>query len=268
MKRALVINDLHVGSYYGIMPDTVKFSDSKTGMKVSMRPNSLQKTLLGYWKEMLTYVKKAGKLDAVIVNGDIIDGCQRLSSGKFTWTNDLGVQLQACRSLLETIPCKEWFFTASSEYHAIREMPVEKILAEQMGGEFGDDLIIELNGARIHASHNIPVSKSSWQYRSTPLARDMLLMALAQSEEEYGHIDVVLRAHAHYFVQVGFAHSIGLITPGWQTRTPFGVKIDAISPPDIGFVMLEVDGRDIDVRKRIWKVPKSNCKVVKVVQVD
>jgi hypothetical protein len=127
-----------------------------------------------------------------------------------------------------------------------------------MDGVYGDDLIIECEEVRMHASHNVPVSASSWQYRSTPLARDLLLHKLNDSARSYGDIDVVIRSHAHYHVAVMFTHQLGLITPCWQTRTPFAVKRDIISPPDIGYIVLEIDGKNVDMKRRIVHIGKPS----------
>ena len=246
--KDLIISDLHVGSYYGLMPEKVIVED-RTGQRMIIKPNSTQKAMLDYFNKML---KDVGPVDNLIVNGDICDGPQKKSMGKNVWTNDLYAQSKAAIELLSRIKAKHVYCTMGSDYHSMEDRPLEQYVAEQLKGEYGDDLIIEHEGlARFHVAHNVPVSSSSWQYRSTPIARDMLLMAVNQANEEYGKIDLVVRSHAHYWVCVGLGHQWGLITPGWQVRTPFAVKRDMISSPDVGWVVVDIDDDgELDIKER------------------
>jgi hypothetical protein len=246
--RNLIVSDLHVGGYEGLMPEKV-IIESRTGECTTVRPNSTQKDMLAYFMKM---TKEVGPVDNLIVNGDICDGPQRKSMGKNVWTNDLSVQARAAADLLSRIKAKHVYCTQGSEYHCMEDRPLEQYVAELLHGEYGDDLIIDNEGlSRFHVAHNVPVSKSSWQYRSTPIARDMLLMAVNQAREEYGKIDLVVRSHAHYWVCVGLGHQWGIITPGWQARTPFAVKHDIITAPDIGWVVVEIDDEgELDIKER------------------
>ena len=238
MKNGLVISDVHAGSYYAPMPDTVEVED-RTGDIIRYTPSKTQQKLNKAWASMC---KK--HYDFVIVNGDVCDGPQFKSMGKSVITSDLRAQADIALDLLGKIDADEFFFTMGSGYHCMEDRPLEQYVAEKMGGVYGDDLILEVDNVRIHASHNVPVSSSSWQYRSTPLARDLLLLELNNSTKRYGKIDLAIRSHAHYYVTVGFKRQTGIITPCWQTRTPFAVKRDLISPPDIGYIELFVDKYD------------------------
>jgi hypothetical protein len=145
--------------------------------------------------------------------------------------------------VIDTLPKVPFYFTQGTDYHEIEDMPAEQYIAARYGAEFGDDLLIDECGIRIHAQHFIPVSQSSWQYRSTPVARDELLLAVNNAQEKYGEVDLAIRSHAHYFVSVSFRSQFGLISPCWQTRTPYAVKKGILSPPDIGWVMVHVRDR-------------------------
>ena len=247
-------------SYHGLMPERMEIED-RTGDVIAYVPSNTQKQLLKAWKEMCKE-----HYDFCIVNGDVCDGPQRKSMGKGVVTSDLKIQIDAAVELLNMVDADSFFFTMGSEYHCMDDRPLEQVISERMNGTYGDDLIIEVEDVRIHASHNIPVSSSSWQYRSTPLARDLLLLELNNSAKRYGKIDVAIRSHAHYYVTVGFKRQFGIITPGWQTRTPFAVKRDLISPPDIGYIELFVDGNDAWHRGRFFNIgpPSKTVKVAGV----
>jgi len=236
-------------SYYAPMPEKFEIED-RNGDVIRYVPSKTQKELNRAWKDMCA----SGHYDFVLVNGDVCDGPQRKSMGKSVVTSDLNAQVDAAVEMLKMIDADEFFFTMGSEYHCMDDRPLEQVVAERMGGVFSDDLILEVEDVRIHASHNVPVSGSSWQYRSTPLARDLLLLELNNSTKKYGKIDMAIRSHAHYYVTVGFKRQTGIITPCWQTRTPFAVKRDLISPPDIGYITLHVDGDDIYHRGKFYDI--------------
>jgi len=238
MKKGLIISDTHFGSYYAPMPDKVEVED-RTGEVVRYLPSNTQKELNRAWKKMC-----ANHYDFCLVNGDVCDGPQKKSMGKGVITSNLKAQADIAANMLSQIDADIFYFTMGSEYHCMDDRPLEQHVAEKLGGVYSDDMILEVENVRIHASHNVPVSSSSWQYRSTPLARDLLLLELNNSTKRYGKIDLAIRSHAHYYVTVGFKRQTGIITPCWQTRTPFAVKRDLISPPDIGYIELFVDKYD------------------------
>lgn len=258
MKKGLVISDTHFGSYYAPMPDRVDFED-RTGEVIRYLPSNTQKELNKAWKKMVGN----GHYDFCLVNGDVCDGPQKKSMGKGVITSNLKTQADIAVEMLSQIDADALYFTMGSEYHCMDDRPLEQYVAERMNGTYSDDMILEVEECRIHASHNIPVSSSSWQYRSTPLARDLLLLELNNSAKKYGHIDVAIRSHAHYYISVGYKSQTGIITPAWQTRTPFAVKKDLITPPDIGYVELFIDGDEIWHKGHFFNIgtPSRSVKV-------
>jgi predicted phosphodiesterase len=242
-KNILVLSDIHVGSSWGLWPDQFDYEDTKTGNVDRYLPNTTQRKLLVWWNEMLGYISKKD-IQCIILNGDLVEGYQRKEYGRGTMP-DLSVQMEACINLLEQLPDVPMYFTRGSGYHVVAgNMSTEQWIARAMGGIYGDDLLVEECGIRMHVQHHVPVSNASWQYRSTPLARDLLLHALNASADKYGRVDVALRAHAHYFVAVYFRSQLGIISPCWQTRTPYAVKKDIVTPPDIGYLLLKVEDQN------------------------
>ena len=238
MKKILIISDLHVGSLWGLWPPKFRTIDSRTGDRIEFVPNKTQKGLWNHWKRMLAEVPDP---ECIILNGDLIDGNQWREKGRGLVTPNLTWQSEACLDILDTLPKVPMYFTQGTGYHELADgLPVEEHLAKEMGGEFGDDLIIDECGIRMQVGHTISSSSSAWMYWTTAIARDLLLLALHNAEEKYGKVDVAIRSHRHNFCGAIFKSQIGVITPCWQTRTPFAVKKDLVSPPDIGYVVLHV----------------------------
>ena len=263
----LILNDLHVGSDLAPMPKQFKTPCHRTGDVNIARPNAVQKLLNKCWDHMLGNLPK---LKGVIVNGDMCDGPNKRGIGKNEWTTDLGQQVDACAQMLKQIKeatgVRNWYFTQGSEYHVLDDRSLDAAVAEKMGGEFDDELVIEAlnNEFRIHAHHVINGGMGAWQYRTTSLARDMMLMELNSADQEYGSINWVLRAHAHYFVNVNFSASKGgTINCGWQAKTRFSVKKGMVNVPKIGYSLLKIyDDGSGTIVPTSWKTVRP-CKVVR-----
>jgi hypothetical protein len=91
-----------------------------------------------------------------------------------------------------------------------------------------------------------------------------MLLYLNKSAEKYGPIDVAVFSHRHMFVASEFNSGIALVTPCWQTKTPYAVMKGIVSPPDIGWLMLHIQNKKcitID-RSGISHLEKP-CKVVR-----
>ena len=261
MKNILILSDMHVGSLWGLWPPDFEADDPRGDNRLKFIQNATQKKLWQHWKSMVAKVDP----EIIIFNGDLIDGQQRRSIGREVVTSRIEMQVGACIDIINTLPKVPMYFTQGTDYH---EMPdgsaAEYYIARELGAEFGDDLLIDECGIRMHVGHPISVSTSTWQYRTTPLARDLLLLALNTAEDKYGKVDVAIRSHAHYFCACSFSSQLGLITPCWQTRTPYAVKKNMITPPDIGYVQLHIeDRRNIMInRSGIINQPVKPSKVV------
>jgi hypothetical protein len=218
--------------------------------------NRHQKLLHEAWCKMC---RDVGSVDVCIANGDLIDGPQRLEEGKLVVTTDFEVQCQWAAELLNMIDAKMFYLTKGTDYHTVRGVCAEQYIAELLRSKYGrkakfrNELRCKVGWAKVTANHHVPVSHS-W-YRATAISRDLLLYAL--NEAEYGKTDLVVRSHAHYFVQVGFGSMWAVVTPGWQLRTPFASKKDLVSAPRIGYVVAEIgpeSDKHIDIHARLFNI--------------
>jgi hypothetical protein len=242
MKKILLLSDLHVGSKWGLWPPNFTAKNPRTDMIEEIPQNAVNKAIWAHWLKMLASSKKE-KPDVIILNGDLIEGAQRKEGGRGLVTPELFTQCAACIKVLRTLPKVPMYFTAGTDYHQLPDgLSADLYIAETMGGEFGDELVIEECGIRIFARHVIGMSQSTWQYMTTAPARDQMLLYLNQAEDKYGRIHVAVFSHRHQFVCSQFASGLALITPCWQGKTVFAVKKGIISPPHIGWVSLIVDG--------------------------
>jgi hypothetical protein len=183
------------------------------------------------------------------------------------WTTNLDVQVQSAVELLKMVKAKTYALTMGSGYHVGENMCLDEVVATRLEpfakSHFSADLALndEEEGVRIHCAHYIGVSTSSWQYPSTPLAKELVMALL--NEKEYGVFDVLVRSHAHYYCMVELGSHFAVITPAWQLRTPYEVKIGLSMLPQIGYVFMEVQHGKIWKEKKIWS-PKSPIREVRL----
>jgi hypothetical protein len=247
-KTLLALGDLHIGSEGSIMTDEVNTEDCNEGRNRRYFPNLTQKKILEKWYEMVDEVPRP---DILLLNGDLVDGKNYKEYGMGCWTTDVTLQAQVLAELVKMLKPGKIVVTSGSPYHSDRNPNMDRIAAGMCGGVFkGGYASINVNGKRIYAQHKISVSKSSWQYRSTPLGRALVLAAL--SEKEMGHYDLVLKSHAHYFCYCGFSNSLGMILPCWKAFDPFLDTNIEFANPALGYVRFDFNGNDFSFAHSIF----------------
>jgi|WetSurMetagenome_2_1015567.scaffolds.fasta_scaffold05392_13 hypothetical protein len=261
MKKVLLaLGDIHVGNEGAIMTEEVNTEDVRSGKNRRHFANEIQKKILAKWYEMCD---ECARPDILLLNGDLVDGRNFKDSGLGCWTTDSLLQAKVLADLVKMIKPRQIIGTSGSPYHSDRNPNVDKIATEMCGGTFkGGFASIKFNDKRVYAQHKISVSKSSWQYRSTPLGRALVLAALQESE--FGHYDIVLKSHAHYYTYVGFSNSMGMILPCWKAYDPFGDTNIEFSNPALGYVRFDFDGSDFSFTHNIFhfKVKNLNPDVI------
>ena len=246
MTKILLIGDLHCGSRVGLMPPEVRVVEEDGEVETHKQTSEIQRIL---WRKFMECVKDVGRVDITLVNGDVVDGYGVKDKGAEQWNTDINTQVETACECLSQIRSKRFVITQGTPYHTSANPSGDEMVANHLrkSGDseviFGTDAILRVNGLRLHCSHKIGISSSAWMYRTTPVAKE-LVMALLNAQE-LGRIDGVIRSHAHYFVEVKFGHTFGMILPCWQARTPHMAKFGLAFVPRNGYVVLNVssDGR-------------------------
>lgn len=191
--------------------------------------------------------------DIVVVNGDICEGTNYRSNGTGNWTNDLAMQMQTARELLEMIDCDVFIGTQGSGYHTGKNPSLDQKVIEQMDGQFGVEKFLNLQGIRFHLRHATPFSSDP---RSQParLGRDMA--NAVTDEAAFGHVDVFVRSHLHRFSSLQTCGQLGVITPGWKARDDF-VKERNLLNADIGFVLFNIKNGSYTWQQYVTKLPRN-----------
>jgi hypothetical protein len=185
-------------------------------------------------------IEQEGKVDYLYIGGDVVDGSQPATKGKELWTADIGEQIDCAVDLVKMIKYDKLLVVYGTPYHTDTNINADEEFAKRMNADaHGWELHFKPKGMEdiFHMAHSIGISTSAWQYRTTPIARELVFALL--NEKEFYRYTGIIRSHAHYFVSVSFTSNFGLVTPCWQDRTPYMVQKGLALVPKMGYVVLE-----------------------------
>lgn len=280
-KRVLCTSDLHCGSYSGLSMPVFNLVDGIRGTTSEVIANSAQQRLYDCWCEMVAEI--GDSIDVVVVNGDACDGMNLADGGRYTYTNDMYAQAEMAAELLSMINCPNFLITVGSGYHSRNGKnggPIEPFLAQRLEEKlrarglepnvvFSPEAVLEIGTKRLHITHTVGTS-STMQYRPTALAREMTNMLLNHQDHKFGHVDAVIRGHAHFFTAVQMSDIVGVVTPSWKLRDPFSIKAGLNMQPDIGYVVLSwLEGEDgsstnISTESRLFQLEGTATNVIQM----
>jgi hypothetical protein len=236
-KEIACISDVHVGSIFGI-------ASPRADVKVNPYIDSTYR----WWLDCRDAV---GKIDALINNGEPINGPSKKSNGWQNWTSDNTEQSDDFEFLIKEWRYAKVFLTRGSGYH-IQDgcTSVEEYIARNLNATrysiltkylVDDELFLDCNGYMLNVAHHLGFNK--WfAYRTTSLAREMADMVFLKNKYYDGELAMITRGHVHYFVRVEFANSIGFTTPCWKFADTH-LKKGGLggTMPNIGMVKLIVE---------------------------
>lgn len=265
MKRTvLVVSDLHCGHTVGLWHPDVKMPDSS-----SRNLNAGQRYLWTCWQDLIQEAKRQ-KVDVLVINGDIVDGEQRINMGREALSTIIPVQQRCAVKLLEPLAniAKEVRCISGTPFHDGRLGEYVEAIASEIGAVGPNSdwhcyeyLDLDIDGVVINFLHGIPATGAL--YRAVPIDREALWSAIAGKEGNVPKADCIVRSHVHYFVHVEHVSKHGVISPAWQLQTPYMRKASMYRMlPNIGALFIEVDGAakrrgedPITVRKKIYPLP-------------
>lgn len=248
----VVVGDIHAGSKNALCVPEMEFVDGQG----SIRHSAAQRALYDCWQ---TLVKDWHAPDILICNGDAIEGQARKESGVGTWSVDLWDQVKCAQLLIQEFQAKKHYIVDGTGYHvdaagkSLEFYLGEKLGAEKIGAggaQSADELFLRVANTTIHASHHIQVG-TGW-YRTTPLARELIFALLTETSKH--RVDLVLRAHCHYFCGIEFCRQQGFINACWQMQTRYMRKKSSLGMvPDIGALRFRITPTEIKLDKRFFK---------------
>lgn len=236
-KEIACISDVHVGSIFAI-----------ASPRADVKLNPYMDAMYKWWLDCRDAV---GKIEALVHNGEPINGPGKKANGWQNWTSDNVEQCDDFEFLIKEWRYPKIFFTRGSSYH-IQDgwTNVEEYIARNLNATkysiitknyVDDELFLTPNGLLFNVAHHLGFNK--WEaYRTTSLAREMAALVFAKNKYYDGNLDIIARGHVHYFVRVEFANSIGFTTPCWKFADTH-LKRGGLggTMPNIGMVKLIVE---------------------------
>lgn len=264
-KPAVVVfSDLHVGSVVGLWPGKHPIEGGG-----EYEVNVFQKWLHACWHEAMKEIAQLRPKPVVVLNGDMLQGTNP-RDGQLV-TTKVDIQVWAATTLLE--PAREtaekMYVIRGTEWHEGKAAEFLEFLAAGLDVEKDPasgqytwwELFFDLDGHIMHFAHHIGTSSVPWYEATVPL-RDLLLFIAEIVRFGGPDVRITVRSHRHRYVHVDAPPDLhAIVTPAWQLRTAFSYKRSSAMLPQIGYVLLEADGDDVLVRKRLFKLPEMKVEV-------
>lgn len=249
MKKIGVVADLHCGSEVGL----TCFPKNKT-----------QKELYGQWKKTSKWF---GKLDALIVAGDMIHGSSKHQDVCYTEPDRLN-QATIAATCLGEIDTKKYILCRGTASHVSTETgeDFENVIADHLApkAEIYDYLeSIECEGVIFRVKHKIGAS-SIPHGRATAALREVMWNSLNSVAEKEPKANVLLFAHVHYFVAVCNAWAEAIICPCWQARGGKYGNRECGGSVDNGALLFEINGDTYDWHRRLFVIQNKTAGRVKI----
>ena len=275
-NNLIVISDLHCGCRLGLCPpEGAKLDDGGTYM-----PSRLQETVWGWWREFWDdWVPRAtrGEPWDLVVNGDAIDGVHHGSVTQIS--HNIEDQVSLAEAVLAPIVERagQYFHVRGTEIHVGKSGIDEERLAKRLGAVPNEDgqharwelwkrIGIERPGEPAplcHILHHIGTT-GRVAYETSAVQAELIAEFTEAGQTQEVPPDVVVRSHRHRYIKVqnpsgDRPESCGIISPGWQLKTPFVWKIPGgrVSQPQFGGILIRKGDEEFYTRFKVWKLKRA-----------
>jgi hypothetical protein len=263
----IVVSDLHVGSYTGLLPHEGFRIDN--GVKIP--PSKAQQMLVDFWEHFWNVyvpdVTKRCKKVSVVINGDTMEGNHHQAVDLIANIKD---QRRAARDLLQPIrnKYKKFVMIRGTEVHGGKSEQDTEELAEDLQADIDPDTgnhsfyqyWTECENVLFQFAHHIGTTSSAAYESSAPMRE--LVAGLVESAQWGQRLpDVMVRSHRHRFIPISIPASNNkdislVITPAWQLRTPHVERIDRMRLPHIGGIVFICEDGKCQMKRKIYDLPK------------
>jgi hypothetical protein len=280
--RVLLIGDLHSGSDVAVKHPNFVSNNNDVGKRIKIPNNKIQNIFYDEWKNMRNVV---GHCDLVVLMGDMTDGVNYKEEGIGTWTTSMDEQISNAVMLLNEIDADKFIGIKGSRYHIKDNMTADELVLMSLGDnknkitQFFDDkevtndqqeydglhidydMRLELEDLNFNLRHWLSTTKSTFMYRPTKIAREMLKLQTAIAT--LGEYDFVIRAHVHTYTYLDIMSEIvGITLPAWKGRDDYA-KMSISESASHGWVLIDIDGDRFTKYNRSFTLPiEFNIKTV------
>jgi hypothetical protein len=219
------VADVHAGSKYAVVPP--RFLPASAG------PAGKFTTYV--WDIWTDFVKRCPPLDALVLNGDILDGENPNKRAASNAVDDsphkqVDMALEALGPLRDKTH-KVWLVRGTVYHDSKYHEPIE-ILGRELRCEEWDErrysgyvLEGEFCGVRLHATHAMSMGAI---YGGTLADRTTLFAAAAENQAKTNPADLIVRSHTHRTFRGESHGKTFLQTRCWSLVTPYAIaKMEA-----------------------------------------
>ena len=218
MKKVVLLGDPHCGSVYGITPPE------------EWKASKYRKLQEESWEKYLGLTKQWPAPDVLIANGDLIEGNQSRQGGAELVTADRSVQCDMALRAIEIWKPKKVFLTYGTAYHVGEKAEdfergiMERLNDRGISTVIEGHLFLNIEGKIFDIRHKVGTS-SIPHGRGTPLLRAMMWALCKEAKQTAPHVDILIRSHAHYYLDIKTSGPRAIILPGLQiARGRFGSR--------------------------------------------
>jgi len=255
-KRILFAGDTQCGHIAGLTPPSYQLNEDHPHL------GSFAKFQKETWLWFYNETEKLKPFDIGIWNGDLIDGKGVKSGGTEQLTTDRNIQADMASEIIWKVGAKKNVLTYGTSYHTGQEEDFEKKIADTVGAEaIKSELNLDINGVILNVKHHATSSQSPYG-QGTPLLKDQLYQMLRAEQEERPKADIVVRSHAHEYLETKNRNGIAIMLPALQgSMTKYGER-RCIRIVDFGFAYVDIyPGREFEVHTKMM-VPRSQINEV------
>jgi len=272
INNLVVISDLHCGCQLGLCPpEGVRLDEGG-----SYIPNSVQLAIWGHWEEFWKWVRQTTKREpfTVVVNGDALDGVHHNSTHQ--WSFNLEDQSDCAFQILKPVidQCGgRYYHLRGTEAHVGPSGVEEECLAKRLGaipdkmGKYArNELWVRVGDALIHILHHVGTTSSS-AYEATAVNKELTEEYIEAARWGEEPPDYVVRSHRHRSIAVNIdcakGYAAGIVTPGWQGKTPFSFRIAGarLAPPQFGGYLFRQGDEEHYYRRFVRHLPRAEVEV-------
>ena len=260
-KRVLILSDTHCGSLVGLTPPEWQF-------KVAGRDRwrrQIARAQNIYWKFFISNVRKYAPYDAVILNGDAIDGKDPKGEGTELIVSDRNEQAKMCVAVLKMVQSRhtKFILTYGTAYHCGTGEDFEDAIAHQMDAKIGAHEWVDVEGVVFDCKHHVGTSAIP-HGRHTAVAREHLWSQLWSEAGQSPKADVIVRSHIHYFDYCGGKDWLAVTTPALQgLGTKHGSR-RCSGLVDFGFLVFDVSKGNYTWHAELLELARVKSHAIKI----
>ena len=207
MKKVLILSDLHCGHLVGLTPPGWQLNTSLADKRLK-RIAQYQRA---YWDFYTDSLRRHGKFDVVIVNGDCIDGKGEKSGGTECITSDRNEQCEmAVFAIRKAVSAgTKVVMTYGTPYHTGTGEDFEGNIAHLLDADISGHQYLRVDGVTFDVKHKVGSSQIP-HGRHTAIAREHLWAQLWTEHSATKKADVLVRC---------LSEDTEILTPaGWKRR--------------------------------------------------